>query len=55
MSYKITFLGSGTSHGVPSIGCNCETCLSKDPKDNRLRSSILLERNNKNIVIEFNA
>jgi len=52
VSYRITFLGSGTSHGVPSIGCNCETCLSKDPKDNRLRSSILLERNNRNIVID---
>lgn len=52
MSYRLTFLGSGTSHGVPSIGCKCETCLSTNPKDKRLRSSILLERNNKNIVID---
>lgn len=52
MSYKITFLGTGTSHGVPSIGCKCETCLSKDPRDNRYRSSILLERNNKKIIID---
>ncbi len=52
MSYKLTFLGTGTSHGVPSIGCKCETCLSKDPKDNRFRSSILLERNNKSLVID---
>lgn len=52
MSYRLTFLGTGTSHGVPSIGCKCETCLSKDPKDKRLRSSILLERDNKNIVID---
>lgn len=52
MSYRLTFLGSGTSHGVPSIGCKCETCLSKDPKDKRLRSSILLERDDKNIVID---
>jgi len=52
LSYKLTFLGTGTSHGVPSIGCKCETCLSKDPKDNRFRSSILLERNNKSLVID---
>ncbi|MGD1823138.1 MAG: MBL fold metallo-hydrolase [Pleomorphochaeta sp.] len=52
MSYKLTFLGTGTSHGVPSIGCNCETCLSKDPKDNRLRSSILLEKNDNKIIID---
>jgi phosphoribosyl 1,2-cyclic phosphate phosphodiesterase len=52
VSYKIIFLGTGTSHGVPSIGCKCETCLSKDPKDNRLRSSILLERNDKKIIID---
>ncbi len=52
MSYRLTFLGTGTSHGVPSIGCKCETCMSNDPKDKRLRSSILLQRNHVNIVID---
>lgn len=40
---KLTFLGTGTSIGVPAIGCNCEVCLSQDPKDKRLRSSAMLE------------
>ena len=40
---KITFLGTGTSQGVPVIACDCETCLSKDPHDKRLRTSLLLE------------
>jgi phosphoribosyl 1,2-cyclic phosphate phosphodiesterase len=49
---KITFLGTGTSHGVPMIGCNCTTCTSTDLKDKRLRSSVLLEKNGKSIVID---
>jgi phosphoribosyl 1,2-cyclic phosphate phosphodiesterase len=40
---KITFLGTGTSQGVPVIACECDTCLSTDPHDKRLRTSLLLE------------
>jgi phosphoribosyl 1,2-cyclic phosphate phosphodiesterase len=39
---KITFLGTGTSHGVPMIGCDCATCTSSDPKDRRRRTSVLI-------------
>ena len=39
----VTFLGSGTSHGVPMIGCTCEVCQSPDPHDRRMRPSIYLE------------
>jgi phosphoribosyl 1,2-cyclic phosphate phosphodiesterase len=40
---KITFLGTGTSHGVPMIGCDCAVCGSTDPRDKRLRPSVLVE------------
>jgi len=49
---KITFLGTGTSQGVPVIACHCNVCLSDDPRDKRLRSSIMLEENGKTIVID---
>jgi phosphoribosyl 1,2-cyclic phosphate phosphodiesterase len=49
---KITFLGTGTSSGVPMIACDCEVCQSTDKKDNRLRSSILVESATTTIVID---
>lgn len=49
---KITFLGTGTSQGVPMIGCKCEVCLSKDHRDKRLRSSVLVETPKAKIVID---
>lgn len=49
---KITFLGTGTSQGVPIIGCKCEVCQSKDTKDKRLRSSIYIETEDLSLVID---
>jgi phosphoribosyl 1,2-cyclic phosphate phosphodiesterase len=40
---RVTFLGTGTSHGVPMIGCRCTTCRSSDPRDRRWRASIFIE------------
>lgn len=37
---QLTFLGTGTSVGIPMIGCDCDTCRSVDPRDQRLRSSV---------------
>lgn len=49
---KITFLGTGTSQGIPVIGCKCDACISTDPRDNRLRVSIQIETEGKTIVID---
>jgi phosphoribosyl 1,2-cyclic phosphate phosphodiesterase len=49
---QITFLGTGTSQGVPIIACNCIVCQSTDKRDNRLRSSILIETQGKSFVID---
>src|SRR5580700_532660 len=52
MDVKITVLGSGTSSGVPTIGCTCEVCRSTDPRDTRLRPSILITHLDRNIVVD---
>ena len=55
MSYpdlKITFLGTGTSSGVPMIACGCEVCTSPDKKDKRLRSSILVQSKTTTLVVD---
>ena len=49
---KITFLGTGTSQGVPVIACDCNTCLSADLHDKRLRTSLLLETNDTTLVFD---
>jgi phosphoribosyl 1,2-cyclic phosphate phosphodiesterase len=51
-SLKITFLGTGTSGGVPMIGCGCEVCTSTDKRDKRLRSSILVQSSNTTLVVD---
>lgn len=49
---KLTFLGTGTSQGVPVITCKCEVCRSDDYRDNRLRTSVLLSESGRNVVID---
>ncbi|MFV0590217.1 MAG: MBL fold metallo-hydrolase [Draconibacterium sp.] len=49
---EATFLGTGTSQGVPVVACNCEVCSSEDQRDKRLRSSLLLNINGQNLVID---
>ena len=49
---QLTFLGTGTSGGVPSIGCNCEVCCSTDPRDKRLRTSAMLETDTTRVLLD---
>lgn len=49
---KITFLGTGTSTGVPEIGCSCKVCTSPDKRDGRLRTSVLVETEGKNLLLD---
>ncbi|HAR63901.1 MAG: MBL fold metallo-hydrolase [Candidatus Margulisiibacteriota bacterium] len=49
---ELIFLGSGTSQGVPMVGCHCPVCVSADPKDNRTNASLLIKVNRKNILID---
>lgn len=49
---KVTFLGTGTSHGVPRIGCSCAVCTSNDPHNKRFRSSLLIDADDMSVVID---
>ena len=49
---QVTFLGTGTSMGIPMIGCQCKVCQSKDPRDKRTRTSVWLKINGINIIID---
>lgn len=49
---RITFLGTGTSHGIPVIGCTCAVCCSPDPRDRRSRCSVLIESQGQNLLVD---
>jgi phosphoribosyl 1,2-cyclic phosphate phosphodiesterase len=49
---KFTFLGTGTSQGVPVITCTCEVCLSSDKKNNRTRTSLMIQSETTTVVID---
>src|ERR1700741_815060 len=52
---KLTFLGTGTSTGVPSIGCECETCISDDPRDKLLKFSVIVKQGGRPVVVDTSA
>jgi len=49
---KLVFLGTGTSTGIPQIGCNCDVCKSTDQKDKRLRASVLFKIEDTQLLID---
>jgi len=49
---RVTFLGTGTSHGVPMIGCDCRVCRSSDPRDTRLRPSIAVQTGSTTVLVD---
>ncbi|MHC4674320.1 MAG: MBL fold metallo-hydrolase, partial [Planctomycetota bacterium] len=51
-SLKVIILGSGTSHGIPMIGCHCPVCTSDDPRDRRTRTSILVQADGYSILVD---
>ena len=52
MANRLIFLGTGTSQGVPMIGCKCDVCSSNDPRDKRLRSSVYVEYEGLKILVD---
>ena len=52
MAIRLIVLGSGTSHGVPMIGCDCAVCRSEDPRDKRTRTSVVLSYAGRNLLID---
>ena len=51
-SYRVTLLGTGTSGGVPALGCDCEVCRSQNPKDKRLRAAAMIETDDTRVLID---
>ena len=49
---QVTFLGTGTSHGVPMIGCHCRVCTSPDPHDKRTRASVVISYGNTRVLVD---
>jgi phosphoribosyl 1,2-cyclic phosphate phosphodiesterase len=49
---RVTFLGTGTSHGIPVIGCTCAVCRSRDPRDRRSRASVLIEVKGSTLLVD---
>lgn len=52
MAIRLTILGSGTSHGIPMIGCDCSVCTSSDPRDRRTRASLLISHDSHHVLID---
>jgi phosphoribosyl 1,2-cyclic phosphate phosphodiesterase len=52
MNLSIEFLGTGTSNGIPMLGCGCPVCRSENPKNKRLRASILLRQGKTNLIVD---